>query len=70
MNAMTILREEKGLSIQQLAERTQFSPSHISAVESGTSVISIEMAVKCGEALGVHPADVIDWDQVLDLLER
>src|SRR5688572_5403925 len=52
------LRTNLGLSVRELAERTEFSPSFISQVENGTVSPSLGSLERIGEALGVGLRDL------------
>jgi transcriptional regulator with XRE-family HTH domain len=55
------LRNTLGLSLDQLAERTNLSPSTISRVETGKRTISLDVLVSL--AAGLH----VDLDSLLDV---
>jgi transcriptional regulator with XRE-family HTH domain len=54
------LRTSLGLSVRELAERTEFSPSFISQLENGTVSPSLSSLERIGEALGVGLRDLFD----------
>ncbi len=53
------LRELQELTQKELAELTDLNQSHISAMESGTSQIGRERALKLALALKTHPAVIL-----------
>jgi transcriptional regulator with XRE-family HTH domain len=55
------LRQTLGLSLDELAERSNLSPSTISRIETGKRTISLDVLVPLASALGV------DLDALLDL---
>jgi transcriptional regulator with XRE-family HTH domain len=60
------LRLERGLTQVQLAERCGMPQSTISRIESGsTTGVDFETLNRVAQALGVHPADLIAFDQVV-----
>ena len=54
------LRERRGLSMDELAERIETTGSTISKLEKGQMKLTVEWMEKLAEALGVHPAELID----------
>jgi transcriptional regulator with XRE-family HTH domain len=58
------LRELQELTQKELAELTDLSQSHISAMETGASQIGRERALKLAIALKTHPAVILfpDFD--------
>src|SRR6266705_2915867 len=52
------LRELKGLTLEQLAERTGLTKSYLSKVERGVSVPSISTALKFAEAFQVSVGEL------------
>ena len=59
------LRREQGLTQVQLAERCGMPQSTISRIESGTtSGVDFSTLDRVAEALRVHPADLIAFDEV------
>lgn len=49
------LREEQGLTQEQLAEKAGLCPKFIGCIERGTRGFSIETFFKIARALNVHP---------------
>jgi transcriptional regulator with XRE-family HTH domain len=52
-NSLRYLREQKGMSLRALAERTDFSASFLSQIENGQCSPSISSMEKISNALGV-----------------
>ncbi len=52
-NAVRVLRDHRGLTLQQLADRCGVTNSHISQIERGKRSMSIAVLKKMAEALGV-----------------
>jgi XRE family transcriptional regulator, regulator of sulfur utilization len=52
-DALRRLREQQGISLRSLAERTDFSPSFLSQIENGQCSPSIASMEKIANALGV-----------------
>lgn len=58
--AMRRLRIERGLSQEELAERMDMSSNaHISRLENGKKLPSLEMVFRLADALGVRASDII-----------
>lgn len=55
-----VLRESKGLSIEELAERSQSSVKTIEQLESGHLVPSLAPLLKLARGLGVHLGSLLD----------
>ena len=54
-----LLIQGRGLTQEQLAERTGLSEKHVSRLTSGQSALSVRSAQLLGEALGVPPEVLI-----------
>ena len=52
-HALKITRSAKKLSLQELADRTELSPSYLSMIESGKREPTLSSVKKLAEALGV-----------------
>jgi transcriptional regulator with XRE-family HTH domain len=52
------LREVKGITLEQLAERTSLTKSYLSKVERGVSVPSVATALKLADAFEVNVGDL------------
>src|SRR5271154_6038168 len=52
-NSLRFLREQQGISLRALAERTDFSASFLSQIETGQCSPSISSMEKIANALGV-----------------
>jgi transcriptional regulator with XRE-family HTH domain len=57
---ITELREERGLSAEQLAAATNFHPNSIARIESGATEPSVTMLVTLANALGVSTVTLIE----------
>ena len=53
------LREEQGISIEQLAARTGLDPSDIARIESGEQDLPITAIFRLAEGLGILPAQLL-----------
>lgn len=53
------LREQKGITVTELARATGLSPAHISEIERGRSAPSIRTLEKLARALGVSPGVLV-----------
>lgn len=53
-----VLRKKRGLTVQQLADRTHISVSYLNKIESGKSGLSIKMASKIVYVLGYSLNDL------------
>ena len=58
--AIAELREERGLSVEQLAAATRFHPRSIARIESGLTEPSLTVLVTLSKALGVSTAVLIE----------
>ena len=54
------LREQKGMSLRELAKAAHVSPSFIADIESGRSRPSLETLESLARALGVSPSELVD----------
>ncbi len=59
-SAIRALRTSRGLSISELARRSELSQSFLSQVEIGNTDISVGRLVRLAEALDVALADLVD----------
>lgn len=53
------LRQQKGLSQEELAERAALDPKHVQAIEGGRVNVTFASLVGIGRALGVKLADLL-----------
>jgi transcriptional regulator with XRE-family HTH domain len=53
------LREKRGFTQEQLAERADVSPTYIGFVERGDNVPTLIIILQIASALGVPPADLL-----------
>ena len=63
------LREERGYSIEKLAERAGVSANHMSKVENGLRNLSMESYLNVLEALNVYPV-LIESSDIGDTKEQ
>ncbi|MGY6521456.1 MAG: helix-turn-helix domain-containing protein [Mongoliitalea sp.] len=55
------LRKEKGLSQEELAERSGLNRPYISGIEQGKRNVSLEVMEKLAEALGVRMMELVEF---------
>lgn len=60
-NRLKALRKEKGLSQEELAERSGLNRPYISGIEKGKRNVSLEVMEKLAEALGVGMGELIEF---------
>lgn len=53
-------RQERGLKVSELAERTRIKTQHLYNIESGYAVASIEVLQRIADALEVNRDDLIE----------
>lgn len=53
------LREERGLTQEQLAERAEMSATYIGYIERGNNVPTLTIILQIASALGVRPAALL-----------
>lgn len=53
------LRESRGLTQEQLAERAEVSATYIGFVERGDNVPTLTIIIQIASALGVRPAELL-----------
>ncbi len=58
-NRITEIRNERGLSIEELAAKADLSPSYISRMARGERNISLKNLDKLASALDCHPEDLM-----------
>lgn len=58
---ITTLRQEKGFSQQQLADKCDMTLENIDQIEKGGYYILVNDAYKISEALGVTPKNLMDF---------
>lgn len=62
-------REEKGLTLQQLAERSELAPSTVQKVETGQMIPSVAVLLKLARGLGRRMTELVhDADYERDLV--
>lgn len=59
-NQIRKLRKERGITLEDFAERTGISYSHLSRMEAGKRGLSLENVIRIARALGVEPEEVSD----------
>lgn len=67
-NRIDEVRDEKGLTIEQLAEKTGISVSHISRMASGKRNLSVKNLNTIAAALEVTPKDLLLEDMTVPLV--
>jgi transcriptional regulator with XRE-family HTH domain len=63
-NRIQEYRKARGLSAEELAERTELSPSYITRMERGERNVSLKNLQKLADALGCVPQDLIGTDAI------
>lgn len=58
-NRITELRNAAGLSLEEVAEKTGFSPSYVSRLERGARNLSVKQLEAFARVLGVAPSDLL-----------
>lgn len=53
------LREKRGLTQEELAERAEVSATYIGYIERGDNVPTLIVILQIASALGVRPADLL-----------
>jgi|GEM_PF-969464 len=64
-NIIKRLRQERGWTIRQLADATQYNPNHLSVIERGRNSLSIDSLLTFAEIFGLDPRDLLG--EALDL---
>jgi transcriptional regulator with XRE-family HTH domain len=59
-NRIKILRKERAMTLEQLAEKTGYSVGHLNNVENHKKGFTPRSLKKVAEALGVKPAELLD----------
>lgn len=60
MNRIREIRKSKGVSAEELAARVGTSPTQVRRLETGSRKLTVEWMRSIAEALGVHPAELLD----------
>lgn len=60
-NRLKALRKEKGLSQEELAEKSGLNRPYISGIEQGKRNVSLEVMEKLAEALEVEMKELVDF---------
>lgn len=66
-NNITAVRDKRGLTIEQLAERTGLSVSYLSRMARGDRNISIKNLNKIADALNVSPGELIEDQPIAEI---
>jgi transcriptional regulator with XRE-family HTH domain len=69
-NRILYLRKQQGMTQEELGRLTGFRQSHVSMFELGKRRLSQVTMAKFARALGVHPADLIDPAEMVDLRDE
>jgi transcriptional regulator with XRE-family HTH domain len=70
------LRLERNMSVAELATAAEMSKGHLSGIEQGLSVITIQTIPRLAKGLGLSPLYVVaspaddELDQVIELVRR
>lgn len=59
-NRIREIRKDKEITLEDLAERTGISYTHLSRIEGGKRGLSLENVIKIGRALQVEPVEITD----------
>lgn len=60
-NRIKQIREEKGISQQDLAAKCDFEKSNMSRIEAGRTNLTIKTAYKISTALGIKLSELLDF---------
>jgi transcriptional regulator with XRE-family HTH domain len=69
-NYIRVLREARGWTLQEVAEKVGVKNPHISMLENGSRGINIEMLYKLAEAFEVHPLEITEGPVSQDIQEN
>ncbi|WP_100627015.1 helix-turn-helix domain-containing protein [Algoriphagus formosus] len=58
---LRVLRKDKGLSQEELAEKSGLNRPYISAIEQGKRNVSLEVMEKLAEAMSLNIKSLIDF---------
>lgn len=61
------LRLLRGFTLEELADKTQMSPSYLSRLESGSRRLNVDIINKLSGALNCHPSDLLPCDGQEDM---
>jgi len=56
---LRVVREEKAISLSQLAEKTGYTKSFISQVEKNKTSPSLSSLLRITDALGINPQEIL-----------
>lgn len=56
------MRNDKGLSLREMAELCSLDNSNISKIEHGKFDVQLSTIVELAKGLGVHPRELLDYD--------
>ncbi len=68
LNRISEIREQRGLTIEQLAETTGLSVSQVSRLAASKRYLSVANLNKIAAALGVHPKDILVESPVVPIV--
>ncbi|MBR1942492.1 helix-turn-helix transcriptional regulator [bacterium] len=60
---LKIIRKEKGLTQEQLAEKVGIHPTYVGKLEGGKSNLSALLLFKISRALGVKLSEIFEFDK-------
>jgi len=60
---LKIIRKEKGLTQEQLAEKVGIHPTYVGKLEGGKSNLSTLLLFKISRALGVKLSEIFEFDK-------
>lgn len=61
------LRTDRGLSQKELAEKLGVSPAHITKMEKGDNLPSLQLLEKMASVYGIHMKDFFDIEDVKEI---
>ena len=64
------IREKQGLTLVELAEKSEVSKSQISAVELGDHDLTVGNLIRLSLALETTPNDIIGWEDIKENEKR
>lgn len=60
------IRNKKGITQEKLAEMVDYSPNHISKLESGRTNPSFDLLVKISKALNIELKELFDFEENIE----
>ena len=61
-HALRVYRQQQGLTLQELSEKTGVSNSQLSELERGTYTMTVRSLRRISAGLGVSPAELLSWE--------